>query len=248
MSCVCGVCSHLVKRNHRKLTCKLCKKYVHKCCSDLTAKEFRCSESTKYWHCASCNETLTLPFNHITNECEFQLQLCRCFENGLLNTDHIKSHFENMKFNPIDDSVHRSENNECNNNSQYYFTDELKDTASINKKNLTMLCSNVRSVKKNFDSLTDLLSEIDINFQVIGLVETWLKDKPHDYYHLKGYNLEICNRVKKKGGGVCMYVDEKMPYNMRNDLNELNNLKDTESLSIEIEKQKSKNIVIGVII
>ena len=104
MSCVCGVCSHLVKRNHRKLTCKLCKKYVHKCCSDLTAKEFRCSESTKYWHCASCNETLTLPFNHITNECEFQLQLYRCFENGLLNTDHIKSHFENMKFNPIDDS------------------------------------------------------------------------------------------------------------------------------------------------
>ena len=46
-----------------------------------------------------------------------------------------------------------------------------------------------------------------------------------------------------------MYVDEKMPYNMRNDLNELNNLKDTESLFIEIEKQKSKskNIVIGVI-
>ena len=86
MSCVCGVCSHLVKRNHRKLTCKLCKKYVHKCCSDLTAKEFRCSESTKYWHCASCNEPLTLPFNHITNECEFQLQLYRCFENGLLNT------------------------------------------------------------------------------------------------------------------------------------------------------------------
>ena len=53
---------------------------------------------------------------------------------------------------------------------------------------------NVRSVKKNFDSLTDLLSEIDINFQVIGLVETWLKDKPHDYYHLKGYNFEICNK------------------------------------------------------
>ena len=44
-----------------------------------------------------------------------------------------------------------------------------------------------------------------------------------------------------------MYVDEKIPYNMRNDLNELNNLKDTETLFIEIEKQKSKNIVIGVI-
>ena len=74
-----------------------------------------------------------------------------------------------------------------------------------------------------------------------------MKDKTHDYYHLQGYNLEICTRVKKKGGGVCMYVDGKMPYNMRNDLNELNNPKDTESLFIEIEKQKSKNIVIGVI-
>ena len=101
MSCVCGVCSHLVKRNHRKLTCKLCKKYVHKCCSDLTAKEFRCSESTKYWHCASCNETLTLPFNHITNECEFQLQLHRYFENGLLRDGFKTQPPVDRRFRPV---------------------------------------------------------------------------------------------------------------------------------------------------
>ena len=48
------------------------------------------------------------------------------------------------------------------------------------------------------------------------------------------------NRVKKKGGGVCMYVDEKMPYNMRNDLNEPNNLKDTGSLFLKLKSKNQK--------
>ena len=136
MTCVCSVCSHFVKKNHRKLTCKLCNKYVHKYCSELTAKEFRNKEYTKYWHCATCNENLTLPFNHITNECEFQLVLYRYFECGSPNDDdHMTSHFENMKFNPLDNDD-MFETNNCNNNSQYYFTDDLKETAGIDNNNL----------------------------------------------------------------------------------------------------------------
>ena len=247
MSCLCSVCSHLVKKNQKKLVCILCKNYVHKCCSDLTAKEFRSNDCTKYWHCNSCNETLSIPFNHITNECEFQLELYRFFDNDSLDNDNnIKSHFENMKFNPLNtDDIFES--NDCNNDTQYFFTDDLKEKAGIESNNLTMLCSNVRSVTKNFESLKELLAESNVTFPIIGLVETWLKDKPHNYYHLNGYNLELCNRQNKKGGGVCLYVDEKISYKVRVDINELNHLKYTECLFIEIERDKLQNIVIGII-
>ena len=246
MSCLCAICSHLVKRNHRKLICNLCKKYVHKCCSDLSAKEFRSNDYTKYWHCSSCNENLTLPFNHFTDEREFQLELYRCFEDMSADTEYMKSHFENMKYNPLDNND-AFEVNDCNSNTQYFSTDNLKETAGIKSSNLSLLCSNVRSLTKNFDALKELLSEIDVNFQIIGLVETWLKEKPHDYYHLRGYNLELCNRNDKRGGGVSMYVDENIAYNVRHDINDLNHLKYTESLFIEIEKSNSQNIVVGVV-
>ena len=246
MSSLCSVCSRLVKKNQRKLTCKLCNNYVHKCCSDLTAKEFRSSEYSKYWHCASCNENLTIPFNHIINESEFQVTLFRYFDTGSLDNDNMKSHFENMKYNPFENEDVFEVNN-YNNNSQYFYTDDLKESAGINNDNLTLLCSNIRSVNKNFDSFKELLSETDVRFPIIGLVETWFKDKPHDYYHLNGYSLESCNRINKKGGGVCLYVDEDISYNVRHDINELNKLKYTESLFVEIEKSKSQNIVVGIV-
>ena len=100
----------------------------------------------------------------------------------------MKSHFENMKYNPFENEDVFEVNN-CNNNSQYFYTDDLKESAGINNDNLTLLCSNIRSVNKNFDSFKELLSETDVRFPIIGLVETWFKDKPHDYYHLNGYSL-----------------------------------------------------------
>ena len=158
----------------------------------------------------------------------------------------MKSHFENMKFNPLDNED-MFETNNCNNNSQYYFTDDLKEAAGIDNNNLTMLCSNVRSVTKNFESLKELLTESNVTFPIIGLVETWLKDKPHDYYHLNGYNLELCNRQNKNGGGVCLYIDENISYNVRKDINGLNYLKYTECLFIEIERSKAQNIIVGIV-
>ncbi|XP_072041239.1 uncharacterized protein [Amphiura filiformis] len=44
-----------------------------------------------------------------------------------------------------------------------------------------------------------------------------------------------------------MYVDENIAYNVRHDINDLNQLKYTESLFIEIEKSNSQNIVVGVV-
>ena len=59
-----------------------------------------------------------------------------------------------------------------------------------------MLNANIRSLYKNFDSFKDVLDCCKTDSEVIGLVETWLKDKPLDYFHMDGYNLEFSNRKK----------------------------------------------------
>ena len=69
-----------------------------------------------------------------------------------------------------------------------------------------------------------------MNFNIIGLVETWMKDRPHEYFEIDGYSLELTNRQNKRGGGVCLYVDENINYRVRNDLNEIKHPEYTENL------------------
>ena len=59
--------------------------------------------------------------------------------------------------------------------------------------------------------------------------------------------LNFLTEKNKKGGGVCLYIDENISYNVRTDINELNFLKYTECLFIEIERCKSQNIVVGIV-
>ncbi len=243
MSSTCAVCSRCVKKNQRKLMCCLCKKFAHKCCSELTVKEFRNKDSTLFWHCSSCNSNIHLPFNHISDEREYLLELYRFFEDQTL-VKYDLAHFEHLKYDPTvtENSLPADD---CNCNSSYYSTDDLNKCDVINSNNLTLLNANTRSLYKNFDSLKDFLSEIDVDFNIIGIVETWFKDQPHEYFYLNGYNLETCNRKDKKGGGVCLYIDENVVYHVRNDLNGVKHPANTESLFIEVVNNKTQNIVIG---
>ena len=43
-----------------------------------------------------------------------------------------------------------------------------------------MLKANIRSLNKDVDSFKDFINTSPIQFGIIGLVETWLKDKPRN--------------------------------------------------------------------
>ena len=77
------------------------------------------------------------------------------------------------------------------------------------------------------------------NFDIIGLVETWFKDVPQDYFNLSGYNLEFQNRIGKNGGGVCLYIKDDLKYHVRSDLQEIKCPENVESMFIEIERSAS---------
>ena len=64
----------------------------------------------------------------------------------------------------------------------------------ISSNDPSLLNVNIRSMNKNFDSLMEFLHGTSVDFNIIGPVESWLKDKPYGYFHLHGYNLECANR------------------------------------------------------
>ena len=92
--------------------------------------------------------------------------------------------------------------------------------------------------QKNFDNLKECIKTANHEFSIIGLSETHLKEKPHDYYNLPGYKMEYVNRVGRDKGGVCLYITNKVTYKLRTDLCNANS--NYESCFIEIERAKAK--------
>ena len=157
-----------------------------------------------------------------------------------------------MLFNPLrfeimskesvanDENILKSADIECT----YVTSKQLSQNISNQQADLTLFNLNIRSLNKNFDKLNQCLI-INHKFTVIGLIETQLKDKPLDYLPLPDYNLEYMNRAGRNSGGVCLYIRNDIKYKLRPDLCRANS--NFESCFIEIESDKSRNIIVGVL-
>jgi len=65
----------------------------------------------------------------------------------------------------------------------------------------SLLHLNIRSLPRNLNSLTDLLSCLDIKFSVIGISETWLSESPHST-GINGFKFLHKHRLNRVGGEV----------------------------------------------
>jgi exonuclease III len=63
---------------------------------------------------------------------------------------------------------------------------------------------------------------------------------------LEGYDFTSAHRENKKGGGVGIYIAERLKYKLRKDLN-INIYETIESTFIEVATENGKNIIVGVI-
>ena len=102
--------------------------------------------------------------------------------------------------------------------------------------------------KKNLHEFDLYLNNLNHEFPIIALSETWLKDHNCDRYGIDGYNAEHNCRPNRRGGGVSFYIKETIEYTVRDDLCFQNNI--LETLFIEIDKDqfaKKQHVIIGVI-
>ena len=121
-------------------------------------------------------------------------------------------------------------------------------TNCLTSENMFFGHINMRSIRANFSSLQLTLDNLGTHFTEIGVSETWINDQNSDLYNIEDYNLIETQRQLKKGGGVGIFLDNNVPYQIRPDIFLNDDI--FESLFIEIDNgiiQRDKTIIIDVI-
>ena len=92
--------------------------------------------------------------------------------------------------------------------SDFYTEDQFNECVAKNFSKsdcLSFLHLNIRSLSRNLCNLTNLLSNINTKFSIVGISETWLKNSSH-LVDIDGYNFVQNHRTDKCGGGVELYL------------------------------------------
>lgn len=80
---------------------------------------------------------------------------------------------------------------------------------TCNMPNLLCIHTNIRSTKKNFDSLEQNLQTCNLCIDVIILTEVNISVSIKDLYSIDGYQMHTELRNGRKGGGIIIYVHNK---------------------------------------
>ena len=127
-------------------------------------------------------------------------------------------------------------------------------------KSFSVFLLNLRSLPDHFRELTSYLDCLNVEFKIIALTETWLKEH-HTNYTLPNYVFEQEYRSRLRGGGVCLYIHHSLTYKLRDDLKLIPREiathksaksadKEINSIFVEIDKYSTstkRNIIVGCI-
>ena len=133
-------------------------------------------------------------------------------------------------------------------NAEYYTIQNIGDKINSFTTNtsFSILHVNIRSIKKNISNFQLFLSQIKHEFSIICLTETWCCDQSFrndSNLQLLNYKSIHLGRQNKRGGGVCIFIHQKILFKQRIDITKLDD--DFELLSIEIINKNCRNIVIN---
>lgn len=96
--------------------------------------------------------------------------------------------------------------------------------------NFNIFLLNARSIVNydRFNNLKTMLSNTNIEFHLIVICETWIKDYMKSIYNLPGYNSIFSCRESRLGGGLVVFIKENIKF-------DLIEVKNTEVFSIDLE-------------
>lgn len=171
-------------------------------------------------------------------------------ENKIFNPELVNEIHNNI-FADVDPDLNFYNNQaNLNCNCSYYLEDGFNtkiNGLTNNSAIFSLIHLNIRSAPKNLNKFEAYLHNIDINFNVIGLTETWFNENNIERYTMQGYNHEYEYRKSKKGGGVSMFIAKETEYTLRSDLVLSNSV---ESVFIELDKgivDCNRKVVMGCI-
>lgn len=124
-----------------------------------------------------------------------------------------------------------------------YYDDsrELRDRFGDANDKFIVLHMNIRSFNCNIDEFTLYLRGLELHVDVLILTETWFSvDNCHDILGYKSYH---SYRKNKRGGGVSIYVNEKLKSNILTNLTFDHNLAEFCSVSVRLSARVCVTVV-----
>lgn len=91
----------------------------------------------------------------------------------------------------------------------YSSPSDVSNLITGNRPQFSVLQLNIQSVRGQKDVLQVFFREFRFLFSVVMLTETWISDVS-DFFSLEGYVSFYLSRNDRRGGGVCLFVTEKM--------------------------------------
>lgn len=205
-----------------------------------------------------------LPFNNNTDDDSFYKAITHFFND--YNADFLNRN--NQNFSPfeldedlrhnmlseVDPDLNFFETNQrllnANTTSNYYNEETLnKELLNCHHQDcLSIMHHNIRSLPKHDDQLTSYLRCLTVEFNIIGLSETWLSNENAGVYGIDNYQHIYNCRQTRRGGGVSLYIKNGIEFSVLDNLNRSTDI--YECLFIEIKKSEfntNHDIIIGVI-
>ena len=134
--------------------------------------------------------------------------------------------------------------------SKYYLEDEITPLFSATTKGFSILNFNIRSAKNKIDHLKEVLKNTNVNFDIILLTETWLRDDDSISIlsTLTDFVPYAVNRKNRLGGGVAILVNKSINQFVDRDKHKnCNNSSSFESIFLDINLPDLKRITVGSI-
>ena len=127
--------------------------------------------------------------------------------------------------------------------SETYDIPSLKLKLKETEKMSDILFANIRSLRRNFSELIELVELLDHKFTAIVLNETWLDEGEHVLFKIDGYDTYSIPR-NRRGGGVLIYIKDSINSSLIDSISVINPY--FESLFINI-KLNSVPITLGTV-
>ena len=265
----CNVCDKRIRDANRAIPCHDCKHLIHRNCSDLQLWQTTDTlEILNEWCCKTCwkskfpfcdiedHELIPLTFNSNFN--------CPCKGNELILEDYRL--FDKLKINKLDLKEHEhifdsdiDNYAEFHTNFDYYTSHDFhKLTKGLKTKeknsSFSLIHTNIQSLLRNKDSLELLCNELDFDFDVIAVTETWHNQANNALFDdvglsIPGYQSYIGQKSETKCGGSGFFVSENLKVVKRTNLNKTlkNNECEFDAFWIEIDNQKGSNIILAAV-
>ena len=128
---------------------------------------------------------------------------------------------------------------------RYYLEDTFCNLVKqqVTKNAFSVIHLNIRSLSKNLDNFLAYLSQLPHKFSVIAFSETWATESNENSFKIPGYNNIFKSRTTSTGGGIALYVLDRLSYEIRKDCTFSKNLLLIRSLSILMGLTQQKQLL-----